>query len=323
MKMCAAVYLPLALMLSTGLLSGCSSTGSRKPLASQANGGYVMKPYARKGGGFYKDDGLPAQIPENIDQIPNATPRPEPLRKAANRPYTVLGRSYTPMTELKPFSEQGIGSWYGTKFNGLKTSNGDTYDMFAMTAAHPTLPLPSYVRVTNLQNSRSVIVRVNDRGPFHDGRVIDLSYTAAYKLGYVDQGSSRVRVDLIIPDAASGMTYADVSKDALAASDAKLDDKTRYGEEIPKPGTYVQMGAFQNGFNAQVLRNHLLRELDWMTADKVHVYAELPWHRVQVGPFANRAEAEAVQTKIRDALGGQPHIAIRPDRVAGAAQSTH
>lgn len=321
MKTRLALGLSLAFMMSVSLLSGCSSTASRKPVASASNGGYAMKPYVRKGGGFYKDDGLPAQIPENIEQIPNATPRPEPLRKAANRPYTVLGRSYTPMTELQPFSEQGIGSWYGTKFNGLKTSNGDTYDMFAMTAAHPTLPLPSYVKVTNLQNSRSVIVRVNDRGPFHDGRVIDLSFTAAYKLGYVDQGSSRVRVDLIIPDGSTGMTYADVSKDALAVQEAKVDDKTRYGEEMPKPGTYVQMGAFQNGFNAQVLRNHLLRELDWMTTDKVHVYAEPPWHRVQVGPFANRAEAEAVQTKIRDALGGQPHIAVRPERVAGTTAS--
>ena len=320
MKTRAAFYLPLAVMLCAGLLGGCSSTGSRKPVASAptGTGSYVMKPYVRKGGGFYKDDGLPAQIPENIDLIANASPRPEPLRKAANRPYTVLGRSYVPMTDLQPYSEQGIGSWYGTKFNGLKTSNGDTYDMFAMTAAHPTLPLPSYVKVTNLQNSRSVIVRVNDRGPFHDGRIIDLSFTAAYKLGYVDQGSSRVRVDLIIPDDSTGLSYADVSKDALAVQDAKLDDKARYGEEIPKPGTYVQMGAFQNGFNAQVLRNHLLRELDWMTSDKVHVYAEPPWHRVQVGPFANRAEAEAVQAKIRDALGGQSHIAVRAEHIAGA-----
>jgi rare lipoprotein A len=270
-----------------------------------------MKPYLRKGGGFYKDDGLPTQIPENIEQIPNASPRLEPLRKAANRPYTVLGRSYTPMTELRPFSEQGIGSWYGTKFNGLKTSIGDTYDMFAMTAAHPTLPLPSYVRVTNLQNNRSVIVRVNDRGPFHDGRIIDLSFTAAYKLGYVDQGSARVRIETIIPEA-SGVTYADLARDAQAVNDAKIDDKTRYGEETPKPGIYVQMGAFQNGFNAQVLRNHLLRELDWMTPAQTHVYAEPPWHRVQVGPFATREQAEAVQARIRHALGGQPHISVRP-----------
>lgn len=309
---------PLTLAISASLLAGCSTTGNRKPVSSASNGSYVMKPYARKGGGFYKDDGLPAQIPENIDQIPNASPRPEPLRTAANRPYTVLGRSYTPMTELQPFTQQGVGSWYGTKFNGLKTSNGETYDMFAMTAAHPTLPLPSYVRVTNLQNQRTVVVRVNDRGPFHDGRIIDLSFTAAYKLGYVDQGSSPVRIDLIIPDGASGMTYADVSKDVLAANDVKQDDRARYGEEIPVPGTYVQVGAFQNGFNAQVLRNHLLRELDWMTPDKVHVYAESPWHRVQVGPFATRTQAEAVQAKIRDALGGQSHIAVRPERVAAA-----
>ena len=312
MKKLLACWIPMATLLGAVLLAGCTSTGSRKPVASApTSGGYVMKPYARKGGGFYKDDGLPAQIPENIEQIPNATPRLEPLRNAANRPYTVLGMSFTPMTSLQPFSQQGIGSWYGTKFNGLKTSNGDTYDMFAMTAAHPTLPLPCYVRVTNTQNNRSVIVRVNDRGPFHNGRIIDLSFTAAYKLGYVDQGSSPVRVELIIPDA-SGVTYDDARKDALAANEARIDDKTRYGEELAKPGTYVQMGAFQNGFNAQVLRNHLLRELDWMTPEQVHVYAELPWHRVQVGPFANRAQAEAVQNKIRDALGGQPHIAVRP-----------
>lgn len=312
MKRYCPSLISLAVILLVVQLNGCSSTPSRsKPMASApGSGGYVMKPYPRKGGGFYKDDGLPAQIPENIDQIPNATPRLEPLRNAANKPYTVLGMSFTPMTRLQPFSQQGIGSWYGTKFNGLKTSNGDTYDMFAMTAAHPTLPLPCYVRVTNTQNNRSVIVRVNDRGPFHNGRIIDLSFTAAYKLGYVDQGSSPVRVELIMPDA-SAVTYAELSKDALAANDAKIDDKTRYGEEVPKPGTYVQMGAFQNGFNAQVLRNHLLRELDWMTPAQVHVYAEPPWHRVQVGPFATRAQAETVQVKIRDALGGQPHIAVR------------
>jgi rare lipoprotein A len=312
MKRYCPSLISLAVILLVVQLNGCSSTPSRsKPMASApSSGGYVMKPYPRKGGGFYKDDGLPAQIPENIDQIPNATPRLEPLRNAANKPYTVLGMSFTPMTRLQPFSQQGIGSWYGTKFNGLKTSNGDTYDMFAMTAAHPTLPLPCYVRVTNTQNNRSVIVRVNDRGPFHNGRIIDLSFTAAYKLGYVDQGSSPVRVELIMPDA-SAVTYAELSKDALAANDAKIDDKTRYGEEVPKPGTYVQMGAFQNGFNAQVLRNHLLRELDWMTPAQVHVYAEPPWHRVQVGPFATRVQAETVQVKIRDALGGQPHIAVR------------
>lgn len=312
MKRYCPSLISLALILLVVQLNGCSSTPSRsKPMASApSSGGYVMKPYPRRGGGFYKDDGLPAQIPENIDQIPNATPRLEPLRNAANKPYTVLGMSFTPMTRLQPFSQQGIGSWYGTKFNGLKTSNGDTYDMFAMTAAHPTLPLPCYVRVTNTQNNRSVIVRVNDRGPFHNGRIIDLSFTAAYKLGYVDQGSSPVRVELIMPDA-SAVTYAELSKDALAANDAKIDDKTRYGEEVPKPGTYVQMGAFQNGFNAQVLRNHLLRELDWMTPAQVHVYAEPPWHRVQVGPFATRVQAETVQVKIRDALGGQPHIAVR------------
>ena len=127
-------------------------------------------------------------------------PKNEPLHRYANRPYIALGKTYTPMTVVGNFKERGIASWYGKKFNGERTSSGEIYDMYAMTAAHPTLPLPSYARVTNLANHKSVIVRVNDRGPFMKDRIIDLSYTAAYKLGIIGDGSSEVEVESINPN---------------------------------------------------------------------------------------------------------------------------
>lgn len=136
-----------------------------------------------KGGSFGRD-GAPAAPPSNLGAAPDAEPRVEPVRSSGgtSKPYTVLGRSYVPITDDRPFRESGLASWYGTKFHSQSTASGEPYDMYAMTAAHKTLPLPSYVRVRNPANGREVIVRVNDRGPFHDGRVIDLSYTAALKL---------------------------------------------------------------------------------------------------------------------------------------------
>ena len=167
-------------------IAGCASRVSRDA-SPQPSG-------AARPGGYYLDDGPGANPPPNLDAIPDAVPRLEPLHRFANRPYSVLGRDYVPATELRPYRERGTASWYGRKFHAQKTSIGEPYDMYAMTAAHPTLPLPSYARVTNLANGRSVVVRVNDRGPFLHGRVIDLSYTAAARLGYVNQGSAQVEV---------------------------------------------------------------------------------------------------------------------------------
>jgi len=149
----------------------------------------------RRGGGYYQDDGPGDNPPPNLELTPDAIPRDEPpLRSATNRNYVVFGKTYQPFTDNRPFMQRGIGSWYGRKFHGQKTSSGEPYDMYAMTAAHPTLPIPSYVRVTNVANGRSVVVRVNDRGPFHSDRIIDLSYTAALKLDYISQGSTLVDV---------------------------------------------------------------------------------------------------------------------------------
>lgn len=170
------------------LICGCAGTGGRTPRAQSS-------------GGYYMDDGPGTQPAPDHRLIADAQPRREPLLARANRRYMVFGKSYQPMTALTPYKERGMGSWYGRKFHGQKTSSGEVYDMYAMTAAHPTLPIPSYVRVTRVRSGEQVIVRVNDRGPFLNNRVIDLSYTAAAKLDYINAGSAEVLVELIVnPD---------------------------------------------------------------------------------------------------------------------------
>ena len=174
----------LSLVCAGAVLAGCGSA-------------------PRNPGGYYKDDGPPDEMPRNLAQVADASPRREPLHRYANRPYEVFGKKYTPFTELRPYRERGVASWYGKRFHGKPTSSGERYDMYAMTAAHPVLAIPSYARVTNLGNGRSVVVRINDRGPFHDGRLIDLSYAAAHKLGYIGHGSARVEVEAILPEGVS------------------------------------------------------------------------------------------------------------------------
>ena len=166
---------PLALALAA-VLSGCATHG-----------------------GYYKGDGPGGPPPVNLDKIADATPRAEPLNAGANTPYTALGRKYVPYTSLTAYRTRGVATWYGRKFHGKKTASGERYDMYAMSAAHTILPIPSYARVTNLANGKSVVVRINDRGPFHADRIIDLSYAAAYKLGYVGAGSAKVEVEAILP----------------------------------------------------------------------------------------------------------------------------
>lgn len=154
---------------------------------------------ARNTGRYFQNDG-PGDIPAaKLHAVPDATPRDEPLAAFANQRYVIFGKTYTPETERRMQHARGVASWYGRKFHGRLTSIGEKYDMYSMTAAHPTLPLPSYVRVTNLETKRSVIVRVNDRGPFLRGRLIDVSYAAAVKLGFAHKGSARVEITTIVP----------------------------------------------------------------------------------------------------------------------------
>ena len=154
-----------------------------------------------KKGGYYKDDGPGANPPPNLASIADAKPRTEPLHRFANRPYEVFGKKYVPLASVQPFHQRGMASWYGKRFHGQKTASGESYDMYAMSAAHPTLPIPSYARITSLHTGRQVVVRINDRGPFHANRVIDLSYAAAYRLGLIGTGSGEVEIEAIVPGA--------------------------------------------------------------------------------------------------------------------------
>ena len=218
--------------------------------------------------GYYKDDGPGETPPANLDAIPDAQPRLEALHRFANRPYTVFGRDYVPATSLRPYKERGIASWYGRKFHGEKTSIGETYDMYAMTAAHPTLPLPSYARVTNVATGKSVVVRVNDRGPFLHDRVIDLSYAAAHRIGIAQKGSGEVEVEAIIPGETVLVAAAPLPPVASAPVAARAAGPAggrcaahRCPVARADGGFAVQLGAFANYANAQNFVAHLANQL--------------------------------------------------------------
>ncbi|WP_211461255.1 septal ring lytic transglycosylase RlpA family protein [Collimonas silvisoli] len=206
-RRCYNVVIYSSALLLSLILAGCGSSPktSSTPSApvksgSTASRGVPALPPAGSGrGGYYKDDGPGDAIPEGLLDTPDAVPVVEPYSRTGNKPYVVFGKTYTPLTDDQPFKQRGIGSWYGKKFHKQKTSSGELYDMYKMTAAHPTLPIPSYARVTNLKTGAQVIVRVNDRGPFHSSRIIDLSYTAALKLGYLGSGSGQLEVERLLP----------------------------------------------------------------------------------------------------------------------------
>ena len=205
----------LALTAALLLVAACSSP----PPRGVPSHGTIAQPAPSGGGKYYLDDGPGANAPD-LDAIPDAVPHQEPLARAANRPYEVFGRAYVPATMLAPYRERGIASWYGRRFHGQKTSIGEPYDMYAMTAAHPTLPLPSYARVTNVATGKSVVVRVNDRGPFLHDRIIDLSYAAAHRIGIVQAGSGEVEVEAILPGAYPQYAQAAPRQPVVVANDA-------------------------------------------------------------------------------------------------------
>jgi len=257
-----------------------------------------------RGGGYYKDDGPGANPPANLAEIPDAVPRAEPLQRGPNRPYVVFGKAYEPMASLQPFRQRGMASWYGRRFHGQKTSSGEPYDMYGMTAAHPTLPIPSYARVTNLANGRSVVVRINDRGPFHSDRIIDLSYTAAYKLGYAAAGSAQVEVDSVLPGgtqvAAAPPPPVEAPKPLPVAASSP-----------PGAGSvYLQLGAFSSRENAEDLRSRIARQFSWL-ADAVQVLSVGNLWRLHVGPYASSDAARAVAARIESELSLKPLVVVR------------
>lgn len=272
-------------------LTACGSTPQRsEPGAS-----------APRAGGYYKDDGPGDVIPANLAEVPDAVPREEPLNRYANRPYEVFGKRYVPLTRVQPFHEEGVASWYGRRYHAKKTSSGEPYDMYAMSAAHPTLPIPSYARVTNPANGRSVVVRINDRGPFLGGRVIDLSYAAAYRLGYIGDGSTRVTVDAIVP--------GEPLRVAHTAPAPPIDGASVRAVQAPA-GVYLQLAAFSAQASAESMRERLARELDWL-ATRIYVVASGDLYKLQSGPYASRDDAIGVAQRIARELNFQPFVVVR------------
>ena len=277
----------LAAVVATALVAGCASG----------------PPSGRDGPG--------ANPPPDLAQLGDAVPRVEPLRRGGpNKPYTVLGRRYVPLTDDAPLSERGLASWYGRKFHGRPTALGETYDMYAMTAAHKTMPLPSYARVRNPANGRAIVVRVNDRGPFHDGRVIDLSYAAALRLGVLG-GVAPVEVERI--------THDEIRVGpAPAPPAAPLDAPERTEPAVAAvaltarpPGYWLQLGAFRDREGAAQLQRLVERMVPWL-APQLSLQDDGQWARVQAGPYAERAQAEADAQRLADALPLQALVLPRP-----------
>jgi rare lipoprotein A len=276
--------LALITVLLTGiLLSGC---GSKAP----------------RSGGYYLDDGPHRRPPANLDRVPDAVPRDEPILRANTRPYTVLGRSYVPFTEHRPYRARGNASWYGRRYHGQRTASGEEYDMYKMTAAHTLLPLPSYARVTNLANGRSVVVRVNDRGPFHDDRIIDVSYVAAHRLGFLNDGTARVEVEAIIPGASERPPAPVVS----AAQPAPTPDPVA----LESGGIYVQLGAFAVPENAELFLRKMRLELAWL-APSMELYRDGALYKVHAGPYLSGVAAQRDAERVRQSLGFAPFVLTR------------
>jgi rare lipoprotein A len=317
------------LTLLTFLLVACGGSPSVKT-SEPTKPTEVSK--AKKSGGYYLDDGPGDNPPANIDAIPDAVPRVETLLVRANKPYVALGNSYTPMMEYQPYKKRGVASWYGKRYHGQKTSAGEVYDMYGMTGAHTVLPLPSYVRVTNPENQKSVIIRINDRGPFHSDRLIDLSYAASYKLGLAGKGSGIVDVEAIDPrkfvqnappasapkampptEASSvivePLKTANIPAPTVIESTSSSTSPSTQGKLTPPPvsGAFVQVGAFKSAENAELLSRKITGQ-NLVENTPVNSWYNQGIHRVRIGPYANRSEAELAAAKVKKALGLNTYI---------------
>ena len=325
---------PLKLMAYTALavlLASCST--SRAPTQKTSSTAVRSAPgldinRAHKDGAPWWD--------VDVSRIPDATPTLHSGPYKAN-PYTVLGKTYFPLQESKTYVASGTASWYGTKFHGQNTANGEVYDLYGMSAAHKTLPLPSYVRVTNLDNNKSVILRVNDRGPFYSDRIIDLSYAAAKKLGYAEIGTARVKVEGIDPQqwwAQKGRPaplmlnepqVAQNSAPVITASAGTVEQWTpppqqhaaavvpvqldaKKNASVPASGQYLQVGAFANPDAAELLRSKLSGMVSAPVFISSIVRNQQTLHRVRLGPIGSPGEIQQVQNSVRMANLGSPSL---------------
>ena len=285
------IYFSIFILIS--MLTGCASVPSFKNES-------ISTP-SKKGGGYYLDDGPGDHPPENIDAIPDATPRVEPFNARANQPYIALDNKYTPMTSFYPYKERGIASWYGKRYHGKKTSIGEYYDMYSMTGAHTILPIPCYVRVTNTENGKSVIVRINDRGPFKKDRLIDLSFAAAYKLRLSDKGSGPVEVELIDPRQFNALKKTpDVITEKIKEKEV-IPTQLKSEENSTNEPLYIQAGAFKNEKNADLLLKQLIDMRLENTPPFKKQFSEDLFH-VVIGPFNSKDEANNIADLIKSKI---------------------
>jgi rare lipoprotein A len=322
--MSRSLRLPAALLIAC-TLAACGST-PRQGGSAAGSAGPSSTP---RGGGYYLDDGPGADAPANLDAIPDAVPKAEPLHRGTQRPYVVMGRSYTPMTRIEPYKARGIATWYGRRYHGKPTSSGEPYDMYAMSAAHTVLPIPSYVRVTNVSNGRSVVVRVNDRGPFIGDRLIDLSYTAAHKLGIIGRGSGMVEVESIIPGVAPAAEPPPVATAKPLATPAievaalpPVPPATPSAVTPAAPavasgtagagsgGSFIQFGAFGVQANADSFMSRLQSQADWL-AGSLRIENNGGVFRVQAGPYPSEAAAREAADRAGLTFGTKPIVVNR------------
>ncbi|MES2101637.1 MAG: septal ring lytic transglycosylase RlpA family protein [Pseudomonadota bacterium] len=318
-------------LLAAAVLAGCAS-GPQRPAAS-APGAPIGPPATSP-----DRDGPEANPPPDLARVPDAEPKLEAIRNGGpNKPYDVLGKSYVPITQDAPFTERGLASWYGRKFHGRRTASGEVYNMYAMSAAHPTLPIPSYARIRNPANGREVLVRINDRGPFHPGRIVDLSYTAALKLDVlrgvapvelqritfdeIRSGGWRREGDAVVPVAARAVVEPvatlplpptpAASEPALAsAPEPVADAPAARAFTTPARGFWVQLGAFRARDGAETFQQRVAAEVDWL-APLLAVFSDAAVFRLQAGPYPSRDEARSVAERVRDGLKLVPVIVER------------
>lgn len=258
------------------LLAGCGSSGKKKT-----------------GGGYYLDDGPPKSTLD-LAKVKDAVPRTEPLSATGNKPYVVFGKRYVPLKSSKGFRQKGTASWYGKKFHGKRTSSGEAYDMYKMTAAHTVLPIPSYAQVTNLKNGRSVVVRVNDRGPFKHDRVMDLSYVAALKLDVVKSGTAEVKI-VAIGETSSTSTTQAIETRQTTSGEAQM---------------FIQLGAFSNQDAAYSLQKRL-REAGYQGV-KVSSFtqSQIELYRVRIGPLLQSGDADFILGDLQHAGYTDAHYIV-------------
>ena len=320
----------IPLLLLPLLLSACGTT-SRKPDTPRPTAPITDARQAPMpgSGGYLAGDGPGANIPPNLENTPDAVPVNEPLHPYANRPYVALGNNYAPLSETGKYKARGVASWYGKKFHGQRTSSGEEYDMYKMTAAHPTLPIPSYARVTHLGNRQTVVVRINDRGPFLHQRIIDLSYAAATKLGIIGKGSSEVEVESLLASNyqaplvhASGRTFA--LQDDNAITSAPLPPAGQTPPPTPVAATtapvaaapsgsgehFLQLGAFRSQEGAESFLAKMQSELN--EGKKLVLYSKNDGLiRVHLGPYSSDTAARSSAEKLEAQLGFKPLVSQR------------